>query len=281
MSIAIAVITMIQQSRCKAMATMSLYPFGVRLANAVVSYALYLKRMVWPIGLSYFYVHPADTHTLSISIVTASGLVLVALTALAVKARTKAPYLTFGWFWYLVSLVPVIGIIQVGNQGVADRYTYITLIGPFIAVAWGVPALLERRIRLGASAWAIIAAVVLGLLGTAAHTQAGYWRDDETLCEHAIEVTRDNSFAQRNLAGALLEDKDVNGALEHYKIALRLTPEDAQAHFGLAQTYHHMDRLGEAIREVQGGNQIQAQSVRSTKLPCLDSGDRPQASKSR
>src|SRR6266513_4169950 len=176
-------------------------PIFERINNAVVSYVLYIWQMLWPVDLAVFYPHP-ENRLPSWEIV--SCLVLLACaTVVAIALRKRRPYLITGWLWYLGMLVPVIGLVQVGWQGRADRYTYLPQIGLYIMVAWSAfdltaPLRYQRAIVDG------MAAVVLGALVWAASVQASYWRNSETLWTHALAVTPSNDVAENNLGIVLL-----------------------------------------------------------------------------
>jgi len=179
----------------------------LRAGNALVSYVLYLVKMVWPVRLAVTYPHPVLTSAgLPAWQVVASGLLVTGITAVVLWQWKRRPYLLVGWFWYLVTLIPVVGLVQVGFQAMADRYTYVPLIGVFVAVAWGVPSLpwpqsLRRQI-LGTAAVLAVAASA-----SVARRQVEHWRDSFTLFEHAIAVVEDNGLAWRNLGAAYFEAK--------------------------------------------------------------------------
>ena len=185
-------LTMWAQATGGAVQSLNDYPVGVRLANAGVAYVGYLAKMVWPRGLAVFYPHPGNT--LPTWQVAGSYALLTALTALALLWARRRPYLLVGWLWYVISLIPVIGIVQVGAQAMADRYTYVPLIGIFIAVAWLVADLVgaPRRVGLVAAAartgLAVVAVSIIAALAVAAHSQVGHWRDTKTLFRHALRV---------------------------------------------------------------------------------------------
>ena len=159
------------------------FPPGVRLANAVVSYGAYLQKMVWPKNLCILYPHLGDA--LPVGEVVISGALIAAATSAAILAGRNRPCVTMGWLWYLVTLVPVIGLVQVGAQAMADRYAYVPLIGIFVLITWGVHDLLPRSGRALASAGAY--ALILALMA-ATLVQEGYWRDDGAVARRAIEV---------------------------------------------------------------------------------------------
>jgi predicted negative regulator of RcsB-dependent stress response len=194
--------------------------FGKRLANGVVSYAAYLYRTVWPIDLAILY--PYDKH-LSPFTITASAILLIGLTGIAILQLRLRPYIAVGWFWYLGTLAPVIGIVQVGAQANADRYVYVPLIGIFISISWVLGELVEcvPRVRI-----AVIGAIVACLVafGAMARAQVGYWQDSVTLFQHALNVTHNNVVAHINLGAALEEKRDRRGAEAQFFEALAENP---------------------------------------------------------
>ena len=164
---------------------------------------------------------------------TASAFVLVALTVLCFIARRRAPYLLFGWLWYLGTLVPVIGLLQIGEHSIADRYTYLPLIGIFIAICFGIDDLARRWPKLR-PALAASSVVVLVALAWTSFVQTGYWRSSKALYRRAIGVTRGNFVAENNLANVLDRAGERAEAEEHYLSALRVRPQAAVTHYNLA-----------------------------------------------
>ncbi|MBZ5638125.1 MAG: tetratricopeptide repeat protein [Acidobacteriia bacterium] len=240
-----AAVTLAVQAASPAVGSIQEFPLGARVGNALVAYAAYLGKAIWPTGLAVFYPHPGPS--LALAKPAAAALLLAAVTALALAFRRTRPYLLAGWLWYLVTLVPVIGLVQVGEQAMADRYTYVPLIGPFIAIAWGVPdaarALLAAIRRGGAKGtetgrplrWALLtgAGAVLLVLALLTRAQAATWKNSLTLFEHALAVTRGNHLAHLDLGAALAREGRSDEALAHYTEAVRLKPDDATAQYDL------------------------------------------------
>ncbi len=194
------------------------FPLGARVSNAALSYLTYIANTVWPMGLAAFYPYP---RTLPGPVVIVSAwLALVAVSVLVILAVRRRPYLAVGWFWYLGTLLPVIGLLQVGDQARADRFTYIPLIGLFLMVAWGLPDLLARSHRARVALAAAAAVVLLGS-AVAARTQVNYWKDGFTLCERAIEVTTGNQRAYASLGQLLEEQGRTEDAVAKYREAAR------------------------------------------------------------
>src|SRR4029077_7147563 len=173
-------------------------PFLWRGQNAVMSYVIYEWKTLWPTRLAVFYPHPNDTlATWQVVLATAF---LLAITCAAIVFRAKRPYLFTGWFWYLVMLVPVIGLVQVGEQGHADRYTYLPSIGLFLIVVWAAGEVAAvGRVRLWRGIATAGTIVVVAALASTAFTQTSYWRNSETLWTHALTATTNNDFPHKNL----------------------------------------------------------------------------------
>jgi protein O-mannosyl-transferase len=221
-AIVVGIVTLVAQRAGGAMSSLAAIPIPERMGNALVSYAAYLVAMVWPQHLSFFYPHPGAG--LPPWQVLASAALLFAITFAGWRTIRTHPYVAIGWAWYAIMLIPVIGLIQVGVQARADRYTYLPLIGPFIAVTWLFGNTVRRR------EFVLGTAAVVGVLITgSAYVEAGYWHDSVTLYTRALAVTKDNSVAHGNLGLALLEAGDLDGAIAHSREALRLTPGNAEA----------------------------------------------------
>jgi tetratricopeptide (TPR) repeat protein len=255
LSIASSAVTVLAQRSGRAVATLDAYPFSNRLGNAVVSYAAYLWKTLWPSDLSFFYLHPKQG--LAPWQIGLSALALVSVTFLALRARSRRPYLLVGWLWYVGTLVPVIGLVQVGSQAMANRYTYVPLVGLFLMAAWGVPDLVEswqRRRASGAETprWLALPAVAL-LLALAVDTRAEtrYWRDSASLFERALAVSPDNYLAHFGLGLTLSHQGKVDEAIGQYQTTLRLRPDDARTHTNLALLLTGQGKLEEAHAHAQ------------------------------
>lgn len=218
-------------------------PVEIRLANAVVSYVSYIGKTIWPHNLAVFYPHPGTSPGWLVS---GAGMLLVCISVLVMRAGTRRPYLAVGWLWYLGALVPVIGIVQSGSQAMADRYTYVPLIGVFIMVAWGM-ADLAVRWRCRRLLVSVFAGVVLSALIIRTWSQVGYWRNSITLFERALDVTSDNYLAHLNLGAALAEQGDPSGAINHYEAALSIRPDYAEAHSNLGVVLAGQGKTADAI----------------------------------
>ena len=220
----------------------------LRLVNAVVSAAVYLEQMVCPIRLAVLYPYPANGLAPWKAVL--ALVVLVFISACAYGLRHRRPYLFVGWLWYLIMLVPVIGIVQVGVQARADRYTYLPHIGLYILIAWAAKDLFasrrHRRLALGASA-----VLVITVLGALARTQTSYWRDNESLWKHTLACTSRNNVALTNVGAYLLETGRVDEGMADLQKALGIDSNDVYAHNDIGKAFLDMGRAAEAIAHFQ------------------------------
>jgi tetratricopeptide (TPR) repeat protein len=207
------------------MVPLEVLPWSFRLANAAVSYAAYLGKTLVPRRLAAFYPIPLEIPAWKVA---GAAALLLAVTALSIWRARRSPWLLAGWLWFLGTLVPVIGLVQVGRQAMADRYLYIPSIGLFLAIVWGVAELVKRRAVL-----ATVSVVVILALAAGTWVQVGYWRDSVALYRHALAVTRGNYVAHIGLAKALTARQDWDGAAEQYRAALALRPGIREARLGL------------------------------------------------
>jgi Flp pilus assembly protein TadD len=259
-----AAVTFLAQ-RETAVAALEGIPPGERIANALVSFSAYLVDALWPAGLAPFYPHPALAGAGTPAwLAGASAALLCAITVAALRAWPRRPYLAWGWLWYLGTLVPVIGIVQVGVQSRADRYTYVPLIGILVAAVWGVSELLGPGARAGegeaeaapgegaparrAAAVLLAAAAVLGL-SVAAFVQAGHWRDGVALWTHALRVTERNWQAWTGLGDALASEGRLPEAVAALEEGIRIFPRQAMAWDALATANGRLGRLDLALRQ--------------------------------
>jgi tetratricopeptide (TPR) repeat protein len=204
------------------------WSLGSRLENAVVSYVLYLWKSLWPAALACFYPHPAAHGGLSGLAVLGSVLLLAALSWIAWRTLEGKPWIAVGWCWYLGMLVPAIGIVQVGLQAMADRYTYLPMIGIYLAVVWSLAELARARPAL-LKPLAVGAVVLLVAFTAVSRRQIGHWRDGKTLFEHALRVTEENFVAHNNLGSELEILGDLEGAASHFEAAIEIQPEVSEA----------------------------------------------------
>ncbi len=242
--IASCAVTFVAQQHGGATTLTEVVPFGFRVVNALVSYVAYLAKMVWPESLAVFYPYRviiSPFHWL------AAGLALLGISSWVVWARARRPYLAVGWFWYLGTLVPVIGLVQVGRQSMADRYTYVPLIGIFLMLVW-YSSDLTARWRRGRSFLAGFACLTIAACMVCTWIQVSHWRDGVSLFEHSLKVTGDNALAHNNLGYALEDRGDLDGAILHYRAALRLNPQYCLAHSNLGNALVNIGKLDQAIR---------------------------------
>ena len=245
MSLASSVITYLVQRRGGTVAAGLRLPLAERVGNALVSYAAYLGKTAWPAHLAAYYPYPTvlPTATLLVSVLILAG--ISAGTMLTARSR---PYLLVGWLWYLGTLIPAIGIVQVGTQAMADRYTYIPLIGIFIMVSWGIGDIVRARPNLRTSS-AVAASVVVAACGVATRLQVRYWESSTTLWKHALAVTVDNYAAHTYYGNALASQGNADGAIAEYTEAIRIRPDYPEAHNNLGPALAQKGRVDEAIVE--------------------------------
>jgi tetratricopeptide (TPR) repeat protein len=223
------------------------YPLAGRLQNALLSYLGYLKQTLWPTDLAVFYPYP---ETFPAWRTAGAGLVGLLLSALLLWAPRQRPYLAVGWLWYVVTLLPVIGLIQVGSFSRADRFTYVPLIGVFLALTWGGYELTRRWRYQVLALWLAGGVVILLCLGFT-RQQLGYWQDSETLFQHALAVTQNNEAAHNGLGAALGKKGHMDEAIRQFQEALRLKPDHADAHNNLGAALDAKGQIDEAIHQLQ------------------------------
>ena len=247
MSAAVALVTFLVQHRAGAVASTLGTPMAQRACNALISYWRYVAKTFWPVSLAPFYPgsHMAD---LTGALLAAVG--LAAVTTMALRQARRRPYLAVGWLWYLGVLVPVIGLIQVGMQAYADRYTYLPTIGLLVAVVWGVGDLVARTPVARTTAVAV-ATVALAGLAVATTRQVALWKDTRTLFTHTLAVTRDNAAAHQNLGNALMLAGDPRSAIPHFQETLRLEPEFPNTRTDLGSALGMLGRNDEAVDQFQ------------------------------
>lgn len=242
LSLASAVVTFIAQKAGGAMRAAEDIAPTAAAANAVVSYAKYLAKTIWPSDLSVFYPFP---DTISAPALSVSGALLLVFTAAAIAASRRRPYLLTGWFWFLLTLLPVIGFIRFGGHAMADRYTYIPLTGLFVMIVWAVPGILPKG-RPATTFIAVSAVTVISLLSAVTWKQVSYWRNSVSLFEHALAVSENSRTAHMNLASALAEQGDFERALPHAIEVARMRP-DAFAYTSVAWLYSQLGLYDKAI----------------------------------
>jgi hypothetical protein len=240
LSLCSALITLYAAKTGGAVRTFAEFPISGRIGNAIMACISYLEKMIWPVDLAIFYPYPASRPLW----IFAACFILCVITVFVVLQRRKHPYLVTGWSWYLITLLPVIGIIQVGFQSMANRYAYVPLIGIFIMIAWGVPDLLRTRISLRYQYVAVVTLILIMSFSTWA--QLPHWRNSEAVFKHAIRVTEDNFFALSGMGDVWQSRGDLQIARLHYQESLRIQPSYAEARNNLAVILMKEGRVAEA-----------------------------------
>jgi tetratricopeptide (TPR) repeat protein len=244
MSIVMSYIAIRTQNAAGALSDAVTFPLQLRVGNSILSYLKYLEKMFLPIKLAVIY--PFDPAALSVVKVCAAGCLLTLITVIVVRQRMRRPYLVFGWFWYLVTLLPVIGLLQVGAQAFADRYTYIPLVGLFIILAWG-GAELAVMWRYGRTVAITLTIIVIIILSTLSNKQLSYWENNYTLFQHTLAVTEKNWVAHNNMGMDLSRQQKFDEAIGHFLKAVRFNPQDAIAYENLGKIYLYQGEISEAI----------------------------------
>jgi tetratricopeptide (TPR) repeat protein len=247
LSFASAIITVYAQRTGGALGSLVVLPLGQRLNNAIYSYLAYIVKTVWPARLAVFYPHPEGALALW-RVFAAAGIILL-ISILVWRERNRG-YPPVGWLWYLGTLFPVIGIVQVGRQAMADRYAYISILGLFVIAVWSI-AEFAPRLRLAKSSQVVLAAAALFLYVAFTYVQIGYWRNTVTLFSHALKITADNGIAEDNLGTGYIEMGMLDKALPHYLAAVRLSPQLFTPHYNLASLLLRENHPDQAQREFE------------------------------
>lgn len=215
----------------------------MQTTNAIVAYISYIGKMIWPVKLAAYYPHPG---MLPVWQVVGAGFLITCVSVFGVWKWRKFPYFSFGWFWFLGTFVPVIGIVKIGDFFMADRFTYVPLVGLFVITAWGIPEFVALK-RPNKTLLATLAAALLLILAAVAWRQTGYWKNDITLFERARKVTTNNYGAHNNIGTALVRQGCTEEAVDHYLQALCIKPDYLKAHFNLAFVLEKQGRTNESI----------------------------------
>jgi protein O-mannosyl-transferase len=253
--------TLYAQSASGAVRSFDQVPLGLRAENTLLAYVHYLSKTFWPFDLAVYYPYLASSSPEWQAV--AAGLFLVGVSIVVVALGRRYPYLPVGLFWFVGTLVPVIGLVQVGRQGMADRYTYLPLIGLFIVVAWGAADLAARRFR--PAVWLVpLTAVMLGACIILSRAQVGYWHDSVALWSHALDATGSNFVAENNLGRALFEQPGGFPEAEtHFARAARLEPESDEAEGNLGMAQLAQGNLEEAVYHLSRAQALNAKSAKT------------------
>jgi len=242
LSVISSIITFSVQQYGGAVRSLETIPLMMRVSNALVSYTSYIIKMCWPTNLALYYPY----NELPVGSVLVSGLLLLCISAMIVVASRRLPYLATGWLWYFGTLIPVIGLVQVGSQSMADRYTYIPLIGLFIIVAWGMRDIAAKwqsqKVLLS-----IFSSIVLIFFMISSWFQAGHWQNGITLFKHTLAVTQNNSVAHCELGHALMRNENLDEAVVQFYKALRINSNYEAAHTNLGYTLARQGKFNDAI----------------------------------
>ena len=244
---AAGVVTYVAQKQGGAVVMVENLPPGARMGNALVSYCRYLEKLFWPADMVVFYPHPVHWPVAEVLL---AGAFLAGISALVFMRRRRQPFLLMGWLWFVGTLVPVIGLVQAGEQAMADRYNYIPSAGIFILAIWSAHEL-ARGWRHHAMVLAAAGTATLVLCAVLTRRQLDYWQDSETLFRHALDVTRNNYVALDNYGNALFDKGRPDEAIREFREALRLKPDDANAHYNLGAAFGAMGQYDEAIPQFQ------------------------------
>jgi protein O-mannosyl-transferase len=249
LSIISSVVTLYAMRAGGAMVEMGQLGVVERFSNAVISYVRYLGKLFWPADLALLYPHPLNQPSWQII---ASIILLAAVTTLVLWQIRRHPFLAFGWFWFLGTLVPVLGLVQIGAHAMADRYMYVPSIGLFVMVAWTARQL-ATRLRQSPATLSVLGGAVLMACLLATRSQLDYWRNGESLFRHTLRVTQSNVIGEYLLGNALVRAGKPEEALEHLSTAIRLRPAYAAAHAEMAQVFLAQQRIREAVAHYEEG----------------------------
>ena len=260
LSIILSAITFIVQRSGGVVQAIEKEPINYRIANMFLSYIRYTGKMIAPSRLAAFYPHPRPDFTDTWVVICAALFILITIISIDIGLRRR--YASVGWLWYVGTLVPVIGLVQVGTQAIADRYMYIPMVGLLIIAGWAVNDLVANRPR-----WRVVAAVsatgvlLVGVILT--RMQVGYWHNNTTLFEHTLKITKNNLLAESNYGMALLEAGHIDEAIGHFNNALRLNKSHANAYLNLGTAYSRLGKYKPAIQNWTKALELKPNSVKA------------------
>ena len=262
-----SVITLLAEQSDNAVKSLEILPVSVRLGNSLIAYASYMGKMIYPKNLAIFY--PYMVSNLPVWQAAGAGLLLLLTTLLVIRAGKGHPYLPVGWFWYLGTLIPVIGLVQVGGQAMADRFTYVPLIGLFIIIAWGGTTLITQ-LHIPRAVLIIAATAIFAIMMICSSLQVSYWKSSISLFRHALSVTSNNLVAFDRLGSALADQGEFEKAIENYNEALRIQPSYGLAHYGLSVALARMGKIQEAVDHYSIALQINPRYSEPSRLGRLE-----------
>jgi tetratricopeptide (TPR) repeat protein len=240
-----SIVTFIAQEKGGTISSLQGVQAGERIANALVSYVIYIGKTIWPENLALLYLHPGFRPLWQVA---GAVLLLTVITSTVIRTAKRRPYLAVGWLWFAGTLVPVIGIVQVGRQAMADRYTYVPLIGLFIMIAWGIPELLKKWRYCKETLFVSSTLICLGLL-IITWTQVGYWHNNISIYDHTLKISNYNYLIHYNRGVAYLKLGDCNKAISDFDTAIEIKSEYAEAYGNRGVAYGILGNLGRAIED--------------------------------
>jgi tetratricopeptide (TPR) repeat protein len=259
LAVVMSIVTFVVQNQTDTLMAVENLPLGARSGNALISYCRYLGKLFWPADLAVFYPHPRYWPVEQLLL---AGGVIVGITVLLILKRGRYPFLLMGWLWYCGTLVPVIGLVQVGEQAMADRYAYLPSLGVLILIIWG-GCETTRRWRYHEMALSVAGGAAIVLCLGLTRQQLGYWKDSETLFRHALEVTENNYFVHYNLGNAFNEKGQTDEAISQFQEAIRLKPAFAKAHNNLGIALFKQGQIEEAISQFQEAVRLDPDSTKA------------------
>ena len=259
-----AVVTVIAQKKGGAVGSLQYFPLSLRLENASVSYARYVGKAFWPTRLAPMYPHPLSGLPPWQAVIVL--LFLLVVSGLVIAGRKSRPYLLVGWLWFLGTLAPMIGIVQVGVQAMADRYAYLSFVGLFIMVCWGMADFYPKTRKTGAFLLRGVSVAALLVLALLTYHQLGYWNENVALWSHTLDVTTGNFLAEDNLALSLMQQGHGEEAMKHFHAALSIYPSDPTSNLRIASYDHQHGKLWEAIERYTTMQSIARDNVSKSEL---------------
>ncbi len=271
LSILLGFLTLLAAKSTAALKTIESYPIGMRASNALISYINYIGKTIWPHPLACFYPYPDN---IPLWQAFGAGFLLLGISIFAIRSVRKHPYFLVGWLWYLLTLAPVIGLIQTGDQAMADRFTYVPQIGLFFIIVTGSSVLIARW-RHHKAILFVSAGLLIAICSLATRFQIRHWQNSTRLFEHAIQVTSNNYLAHNNLGAVLADRERYEEAILHYVEALRIKPNYADAHYNLGNALAKQGQVEEAIGHYKAALRIKPHDVEiRSKLGVLLAGQK-------